>query len=332
MQANPLLTQTKPAFYFPIKSGRYEVTPGLHRFGSDLQNGHQDQQLFQLDAQFTRYRAEKLRARAERLDKYYQSRGVDGPQFSVLCQFIIGRLCQEYPALFTLHHSRDERILQCAHTGEHLHLDHDYRLLRTQSDEMMNPPYRDTLDALACQIQEDLALMSVREGRECLTSLHLCFPNHWAAEEKIGGSFNSIHEPVAEFHNIGRHADSIVNMMLHKGPYVRFAWGVATDPRLNHHPHPPAQISKEAWKGRQFDRRQPQAWLRVERQVIWGLPAIDSALFTIRTYLYEMAAVAKNAERKQALLSAIRHMSEATLVYKGLKEYQQDLLAWLERI
>jgi hypothetical protein len=65
---------------------------------------------------------------------------------------------------------------------------------------------------------------------------------------------------------------------------VRFAWGLSTDTPLNHHPEPPMNILPLQWQGRNFDPNNPRLYLRIERQVIWGLPKYEAVLFVIRTY------------------------------------------------
>ena len=62
-----------PARYFPLESGRYEVKPGLFKFGTDFGNGDADRQVFQIDDEFPRYQAAKMAARQERLSKYFQT-------------------------------------------------------------------------------------------------------------------------------------------------------------------------------------------------------------------------------------------------------------------
>ena len=46
--------------YFPLQKGRYEVTAGLYPLGTDFGNGHDDNLIFQIDANFPRYREEKI--------------------------------------------------------------------------------------------------------------------------------------------------------------------------------------------------------------------------------------------------------------------------------
>ncbi|MEE8428728.1 MAG: heme-dependent oxidative N-demethylase subunit alpha family protein [Gammaproteobacteria bacterium] len=80
----------------------------------------------------------------------------------------------------------------------------------------------------------------------------------------------------------------LVQSMINKGPFVRFAWRIATDTRLNHHPAPPAVQNVFDWRGRRFQTDNPKLFLRVERQTINRLPDVDAALFTIRTYFMDI--------------------------------------------
>jgi hypothetical protein len=262
-----------PARYFPLESGRYEVKPGLYKFGTDFGNGPADQQVFQRDDQFDRYLAVKHAARAERLAKYF-----------------------------------------CTH---------DYRpATAARVAEFMNHPGAD-LDALALTVQEDLAVIQRDGDRHWLAAIHLCFPNHWAAEDKIGQPVAAIHAPVAGIEPINRQADKLVDAMIHATTgFVRFAWGIATDTELNHHPANP--------RGRQFDRKNPRAFLRIERQTIWGFPEVDASLFTIRTYFEDLAELP--VAQRAKVITAIESMTPAQLAYKGLAGGRDDLLSWLRQL
>src|SRR5690606_12959336 len=145
------------------------------------------------------------------------------------------------------------------------------------------PPYRDLFDALASQVQEDLSVWKrdttttmpdPQAGtgefpREWMAAIHLCYANHWGAEEKIGRTFNHVHKPVAGFQKLAQAAPGLVEMMVSKGPFVRFAWGVATDRELNHHP-------KNEFQGRQFDPAKPELQLRIERQTLTSFPEVGA--------------------------------------------------------
>ncbi|MBG1259225.1 heme-dependent oxidative N-demethylase subunit alpha family protein [Nostoc commune] len=186
-------------------SGRYEVKPGMMAFGSCLGNTQADQQVFQIDDDFTHYRQIKLLARGERLNKYYQT----------------------------------------------------------------------------CNYSQTVA-------------------------------------------------GAIANTMITHKPMVRFAWGLSTETRLNHHPEAPLGVSVSQWQGRSFDLEHPKLYLRIERQVIWGLPEYEAALFTIRTYFRDCGVVKKDAVLRSKLYAAIQSMTPEALVYKGLVESKVNILQWLE--
>jgi len=191
-----------------------------------------------------------------------------------------------------------------------------------------SPPYTNALDALACQVCEDLAVVCRRpDGGDWLAAVHLCSPNHWAAEDKVGRPFAQVHAPVAGMGPLNQRSNDLVRAMIERGPYVRFAWGLGTDSRLNHHPEPPPGIAPEKWQGRHFDPQHPRLFLRLERQVLWGFPQEEAALFTIRTYFRDCAHL-PTQERAQLRL-ALLSMTPETLIYKGLAAHRDAILEWL---
>jgi hypothetical protein len=106
---------------------------------------------------------------------------------------------------------------------------------------------------------------------------------------------------------------------------VRFAWGITWDDELNHHPEPPPAPNRRP----RFDPEDPRAFLRVERQTVWGFPEVGAALFTIRTYLYDVAEIRRDPARRGDLAAAVASMSPASLAYKGLAPSRDPLLRWL---
>lgn len=319
------------AIYFPLMNGRYEVKPGMIPFGYDLGNTQADQQVFQIDDNFTNYRQAKLLARAERLSKYYQTCNYSQAVAGAIARLIIHRLTQEHPQYFDCQKIANTLQFYNNLTQETLYLDADWQLQQVNSTVI--PTYASTLDALAAQVQEDLTIICRRaDGSNWLSAVHLCFPNHWAAEEKIGKDFAVIHAPVAGMEKINRRADAIVNTMIARKPMVRFAWGLSTDTRLNHHPEAPPGVSVSDWQGRKFDPHHPRLYLRIERQVIWGLPEYETALFTIRTYFRDCTLIKQDSVLQSKLYAALESMTPDSLVYKGLAESKTSILAWLGEV
>lgn len=62
-----------PACYFPLKTGVYEIMPGLFPLSEGFGNGAIDQQIFQIDDQFGHYHLAKSSARRENVSKYFQT-------------------------------------------------------------------------------------------------------------------------------------------------------------------------------------------------------------------------------------------------------------------
>ena len=306
-----------PARYFPLESGRYEVKPGLFKFGTDFGNGDADRQVFQIDDEFPRYHAAKMAARQERLSKYFQTHDYRPATAERIAQFILERL----PLTPSLSLSGGEGVsvvTDSERSGDSRRTSVP-RLPLSRGGEGQG----EGLDLLACRVQEDLAVIQRDGNRHWLAAIHLCFPNHWAVEDKIGKTFAEIHEPVAGIEPINRQADKLVDAMINAtSGFVRFVWGIATDDELNHHPSKP--------RGRQFDPKNPRAFLRIERQTIWGFPEVDASLFTIRTYFEDLATL--EPDKRAKVISAIESMTPASLQYKGLAESRDDLLAWLQTI
>lgn len=317
------------AKYFPLQNGLYEVAPGLKVFGTDFGNGAADRCIFQIDADFPKYQQNKQRCREEGIGKYYCADRFEPETKKAIVQFLAKRLTEEHPGYFQW--STAGTQVDCALSGDKIPLDLGTAKTSTESSTR----YTDAFDGLCSQVQEDLAVWQCSRGpdgkitAEWLAALHLCSPNHWAASEKVGRSFSAVHQPVAGFEKMHRSALSLVDAMITRGPYVRFAWGIATDDRLNHHPQPPIHISSAEWHGRSFDPHNPKLFLRIERQTLTPFPEVNASLFTIRTYFEDCAELKKDPQKREKLKAAILSMTPDSLSYKGLSENHQEILNWL---
>jgi hypothetical protein len=319
-----------PPCYLPFQNGRYQVTPNLFNLGTDFGNGTADGQCFQIDREFDRYCANKTRAREENLAKYLCG-GDFVPAFARhLNAFIVNTLCREHPSFFHITGDGQRTTLECRLTGDTLVFNSAFEFDATASRSSCVPGYETGFDALAMQVQEDLAVLQVTSGSDKVLALHLCAPNHWAPADKIGRSFVDVHQPVAGMDAVNRKAGPLLDALLHRGPYVRFAWGLATDRRLNHHPEPPAGQAETDWGGRNFDPADPKLFVRVERQTLHGFADFNTVLFTIRTYFYDLDPLIENHMYKENLVSAIESMSPEQLRYKGLFTQRDAILAWLK--
>lgn len=317
--------------YFPIENETYVLAPGLRPLGFDFGNGAFDKKVFHLTREFKRYRENKIDCRKERLSKYFCKKNLSEERASELSCFLISRFVSEYPEIFSF----NDQVLTCLHTKDRIIVDENYRLVSFQSEEKISPLVEDVIDALLLQVEEDVALVCREkdggEKKDFLGLLHLCSPSHWSAEDKIGMNFFDIHAPIPGIEKINRVASKLVDTMVEKGPFVRFIWSFVTDLRLNHHPHAPEGIDEKEWKGRSFNKEQKiPFYFRIERQVTWGLPKTDSALFTIGVSFLSAQEIKDDPRKRRELLGALKSMTPESRVYKGVDGCFDELIAWLE--
>jgi hypothetical protein len=241
-----------------------------------------NERAFERDHQLPHYLATKARLLTLHPASYYQTHLFPPPLEQAVCQLIRTRFQLEYPA------------------------------------ELLPDPSAG-LDAYARQLQEDLVVIRRDGDRDWNAAIHLCFPNGWSAEEKIGKSFFDTHTPVAGIEPINRRAADFVDMMIAaESGLQRFVWGIRTDGFLDHHPESPSLPWNPVC---------PLLFVRVERQVILGLPTQQAALFLIRTYLHDAATL--TSTERQTLADALDGMSEASSRYKGIHAHRQQMSAFL---
>ena len=316
-----------PANYFPFKSGHYKVAAGLFPLDTDFGNGPRDAHIFQLDNLYADYRRQKNQAHDATPEKHYCRATPDPHTSAQAARLIIAQLCRQHPDKFSCQKQNSQWLLHCRPSGETLCFGPQYQLQTARE----TPSYADALDALAHQIQEDFAIVEFSpRGEDRISLLHLSFPNHWSAQEKIGNTFQQAHRGVPGMARINAHGGRLLETAMEKGPYVRFAWGLASDDRLNHHPDTPPGQEQKSWHGRCFSPQDPRLMLRVERQVLQGIPQSPGLLFTIRTYLYDVARIKADSGMSSALRGALLSMSADTLRYKGLDESLAAILNWLD--
>jgi hypothetical protein len=300
-----------PARYTPWIKGVYEVAPALRPFGTDFGNRDLDQKVFQLDSELEKYLQNKRAALRERRGKYVRGWRLSREVERAVIEFVVTRLAAEYPDRFAADWEGDARVLES---------DGRRWVLPATGPETDSP----ALDLLARLVPEDMAVVRTADNADWIAYLHLCSPSHWAAEEKIGRSFFDTHTPIPGFERVNAVSAGLVDAMVNKGPFVRFVWGVESDDRLNHHPEPPSGQDPAEWDGRDFSGG--RFWVRTERQVLWGLPEVGAALFTIRVgYIPDTVVLASEA-LKTSLAEAVRSMSPEALAYKGLARGREALL------
>lgn len=312
------LTENDPFEYFPLRDGLKPSSVGLKKlpcYGDRLKDSR-----FQFDSLFHRYRASKIRARNERLSKYYQNSGRvnSGP--------VIASLIDELTSVHPNYFSFDGALLKCFLTGNELRFDASYRLLAQKSDLAI--PYVDAFDALAMQVPEDLILHSVDAAGDFTSIVHLFHPNGWSAESSIGQSFAALHNGVKRMDKIVPNTTQMVQSLI-KAPQVLeriAAISFRTDTILNRHPESP-----DAIRHKPFDRFQnPNLFMRLERQTTTGFPEISSFLFTIKTYFIDCDQRGRDEAKHACIRKAFEMDAPNAFSHKFINENRAQVLAWLD--
>jgi hypothetical protein len=272
-----------------------------------------DNRIFDIDDEYQSYIDNKNNCRRE-LDKHLCTHEFSYEVEFEACVWIAHELARSYPTYFSIDESESEFSLQNKRTDTTVSWNRE----RFQRPER----FRSLFDALSHQVQEDLAIFRLDRdtGRDWLAAIHLCSPNHWDPREKVGRPFPEIHQPVPAMERTISQYKPMLQSVISKGPFARYAWGIDTDAKLNHHPAGPNRANK---MGDRF-------FVRMERQHLAGLPAVNSFLFTIRTYFVDVDLL--GTEERTALAAAIRTMTPASLAYKRMTDLTPALLRKLESV
>lgn len=192
-----------------------------------------------------------------------------------------------------------------------------------------------SLEELAMLVQEDLAVTCVRRddaGRvvgDWLAAAHVCMPSGWNPAEMLGRSFAQIHRTVqidsADKFLLehGKVKDYVGQMLRCATPHVRFIWTLQVGGQRNRNPatrgpSPDLHVDPKTGVSNVF--------FRVERQTITSFADVGASLFTIRTYLYPLAEVIADAQRRALLKEAVANMPPRVVAYKG---WSEELVAYV---
>jgi hypothetical protein len=322
--------------YVPFSDGRYTVTARLRALG--------DAPHFQLDARYLAYVAAKAETHRRARGCYHVQQGLSPRLERAVATFGARALAAQHPWAFVLEEDGPQLCLVNRLLGLALTLDlaggrvaaqrrlppllPEAASLHAETDFTALP----LLEALALQTQEDWAVVArdPASGTDTTPAIHVSFPSHWRPVDKIGRSFVAVHAPIPGIDPLLRAAPSLLETMVHRGPWERFTWTLPRHPDLDEHldvvAHRPKPVPAASEAG-------ASAWLRVERQVVQGFPDAEGALFLIRLHITRLdEVVGDDPAAAGALASAVRSKTPAQLAYKALDDWQEPLLAYLDAI
>jgi hypothetical protein len=155
-------------------------------------------------------------------------------------------------------------------------------------------------------VAEDLVVLHRGRGDGSIRGLHVRAPSGWRPEDALHASMTSLHAHVPGL--LARASgETLTSMMIDRGPYVRFVWGLTTSAALDHHPD---RVARPRWE------RADEGYLRVERQVTMPLGDVSAALFVLRVYVYPFASLSTDVRGR--LRHIVTALEPAMRAYKGL--------------
>lgn len=333
-----------PTLYRPFLSGRYEVSAGLYRLGvqpvpwvGEGPDGGPgggaavEAHIFALDRDYPRFVASKAAAHSRALHEYAGEAGLRPDLREAALTFIARTLAAESDGVM----SWDGRTFRNAALGWAADLGPRWgsverleRFAAPLAPLVAEVAPVNALDFLGLNAPEDLALIArdPATGRDWLAATQVLSPQYWDPRDKLGRDFVAVHAPVAGGGPMNRSAPRLVDAVIARGPFVRFAWGLSLGDRLDHHPAAPPDTDRDGQTGFDPDR----AFVRVERQTLTGFSAAQGSLFTIRPYTYPLREAAPHPQQLRALAAALRTMTPEQVRYKGLAVLLPGLLEWLD--
>lgn len=204
---------------------------------------------------------------------------------------------------------------------QHLSDNHPELLDGVSVDEHMHP-----LEAAARLVQEDLVVMSPRDGQWILTAACVCFPSRWDLTEKVGANLYEIHGPVPHYaERIGDATNTMFSKFTADRPVWRVNWTILDSDELF---QPTGHVRNAARAVPPVGEFGDVTFFRTERQTLRVLPSGD-VLFTIRNYVNSLNDLAaKFPEFRENLGLTLATTSHETRGYKGWHPMWDQLMAW----
>jgi hypothetical protein len=147
----------------------------------------------------------------------------------------------------------------------------------------------------------------------------VCFPNRWDLRSKLGRTLAEVHAPVPRLND--QLERPIARFLDHLRPdrgYWRLGWGIIDVVDRYTPPDRPRPAPGAVGPLARF--------VRVERETLRRFPATNCVLFTIRTYVRPLSAVAADPGVAARLAEQVASMAGDVRGYKDLDEIGDDLV------
>ena len=291
----------KNPIYMPFDNGRFRLSMGIISLNLD--------EWLEPDEYYYRELLEKEALLANQNNEVFQSK-----KGSQLAQQEVLDLIIDYMNTF---HSELVRI-----DGDKIFIDGIKRnFSRKEFAEM-------PLNLAGRLVQEDLCLMAPGDTGYTLEAASLCFPSRWRLIDKIGKRMVDIHSPVPDYEDkLARPVDRFFDKLDINKPVWRVNWSLTDDPDLY---QPIRKTSTDYSRSINSKNAGDLIFLRCERQTLRRLPNTGWILFSIKTYVDKVSALAVQPEALVDLAHSVKNMSADMQQYKNIAPYRKQLLEYLD--
>lgn len=290
--------------YFPIYDGMQESSSKINKlphYGDDRDK------IFQFDDDYTLVKMAKIHSTCRPEENIRFTGQVN---LEPVNRYIAETVAREYPERFTFTDHGDKWFLEYK----------DGKPITDNMEELPDPER--TFQQLAEVIQEDLIVVTDRgDGTDFVSAIYLSQPSDWGANHAIGKSFEEIHKNIPRIEKIIPNSNRLVRMMINS-PYsferigaVNFRDGKYV---RRHQDHATSVI---------FDPRNPELFLRYERQTTKGFPEINSFLLTVKAYFENCDN--EDPRKRQAIVRAFEENNPKANAANFINKNRTAVLKWL---
>ncbi|KAL3134025.1 hypothetical protein ABBQ32_008459 [Trebouxia sp. C0010 RCD-2024] len=195
----------------------------------------------------------------------------------------------------------------------------------------------DPLEACARLVQEDLCIMQDVGGTIKFTAGAVLFPQRWSLMEKIGADMTAIHDPVPKYRKeVSKSVDAFMQRLSPSRPFWRANWAITDHPDL-FQPLTEDDITsmtagtlREAFQQVTPSNAGQTLYTRCERETFVRFPQTKAILFTIRTYVRNLAWYAARPDECATLAEALRNLPEDLTRYKTMAHIKNQAQEYLD--
>jgi dimethylamine monooxygenase subunit A len=289
--------------YLPFADGQWRMSMGLKALNLD--------EWIEIGDRFVTELALKERLLKERYSDVFACIPDSQASQKEALELLVEHLCDRFPQ----NYRRQDKTIENITTGQ----------VWTSSDFETAP-----LDLAGRLVQEDLLLVQPSPEGYRLAAASVCFPLRWRLQEKLGRSLSQIHSPVPDYQEkLARPIDSFFDRLKCDRPAWRLNWSILDSPNLF---LPSNSGQPSVYAAITAQNAGEMLWLRVERQTLRRLSESGDILFTIRTYVHCLQAIAHEPEMARNLAKAIEQIPFNMQRYKTLLPIRDALLGYLNRL